>query len=175
MTVAQVKQLVYAECPDLTPNQQKLKWQGKTLLNEVRLSQCGIFPGGAQLELHIRASLGTLCGLRRAPIAASKGGDDEKVGVLSKQWKEQQEQKLIEQQTSTAARMRSDAVKGGYAVMSCVPGRRHFWIGMTMHPEGDLRQRWDLLIALLVIISVWIIPLTVAFQEELEAAVRYIH
>ena len=42
-------------------------------------------------------------------------------------------------------------------------------MGCTPTP-GDVREKWDCLVAVLVVVSVWLIPLTVAFQEELEAA-----
>lgn len=54
--------------------------------------------------------------------------------------------------------------------MSFLPGKRHFWFSMMLHPDGDVRTMWDMVVAFLVVISVWIIPFTVAFQEEAEAA-----
>eukprot|EP01050_Picozoa_sp_SAG11_P044368 SAG11_NODE_21537_length_423_cov_0.953704_1_plen_120_part_10 len=37
------------------------------------------------------------------------------------------------------------------------------------HPNGWLRVRWDLIVAFGVIASVWLVPFTVAFQEEITA------
>eukprot|EP01048_Picozoa_sp_COSAG05_P000759 COSAG05_NODE_23_length_31591_cov_92.542995_12_plen_785_part_00 len=163
MRISDLKLLLHKECPDIMSGQMRLKLKGVELTDEQSIGQSGIFPGGERLEMQIKASLGTLCGMRNAERM------DNLSTLRAMSEEDRQEMMEIEEQMQMHNRMRSNAVKGGYAVMSCVPGRRHFWFGMLLHPDGELRQRWDLLVASMVVVSVWLIPLTVAFQEELDA------
>lgn len=160
-TILDVKRKLYLETQQFPPQLQRLRrafanasGKAEDLENDLTLGESGVLPGGGKLELAVKTSLHDLCG------AGKQHRDD----TLSEKEKQDEADR---QRTVIAGR--SDAVKGGYAVMSFIPGRKHYWRGMTLHPDGDARRRWECLVALLVVLSVALIPLTVAFQEELDA------
>jgi hypothetical protein len=160
--IANVKRQLYAETHQLPPNMQRLRkivtaangGRQKDLPDDLKLGECGLYPGGPKLEVVAKTSLPDMC-----CAGASLGNEEHRS-------KDEQRQEAEQQVTVVAGR--SDAVKGGYAVMSFIPGRTHPWLGMTLHPDGEARQHWDFLVAMLVVVSVALIPLTVAFQEELD-------
>eukprot|EP01044_Picomonas_judraskeda_P003048 COSAG03_NODE_240_length_10098_cov_71.012101_6_plen_554_part_00 len=162
-TIIDVKRRLYSETQQFPPHLQRLRrtfansmsgGRVEDLEDRLTLGECGVFPGGPKLELLVKTSLQDLC-----CVGHTRRGDTRS---------DEEKQEEAEKQR-TLVTWRSDAVKGGYAVMSFIPGRKHYWIGMTLHPDGDARQRWDFLVAMLVVLSVALIPLTVAFQEELDA------
>eukprot|EP01043_Picozoa_sp_COSAG02_P064641 COSAG02_NODE_9511_length_2191_cov_4.383843_1_plen_693_part_01 len=160
-TIINVKRKLYKETQQFPPQLQRLRrtfanvsGRIEDLANNQTLGECGVFPGGPKLELMVKTSLQELC------CAGQNHRDDTR--------SEEEKQEEADRQRAVVAG-RSDAVKGGYAVMSFIPGRKYYWIGMTLHPDGDARRRWDFLVAMLVVLSVALIPLTVAFQEELDA------
>lgn len=160
-TIINIKRRLYTETQQFPPHLQRLRpthangtGRVEDLDDSLTLGQCGIFPGGQRLELLSKTSVQDLC------CAGRHGWGDGRTD-------EEKEEEADMQRAVTG--IHSDAVKGGYTVMSFIPGRRFYWLGMTLHPDGDARQKWDFLVAMLVVLSVALIPLTVAFQEELDA------
>lgn len=169
MSILDVKRKLFKETHELPPHLQRLRRANEgmnsnivgsakatDLIDHHSLAECGVLPRGTRLEVLMKTSLADLLCVKA----------DGAVAQQTKRTKQENREEADKLRTVNATQ--STAVKGGYAVMSFIPGRTQYWLGMTLHPEGDARQRWDALVALLVVISVVLIPITVAFQEELD-------
>ena len=143
MTILDVKRKLFAETHEVPPHLQRLRRANEgtsklvgskkvpsELVNHHSLAECGILPGGTRLEVLMKTSLADMI------CTSSNNSDPNHETKRTKQEVREEADKL-----RTVNATQSTVVKGGYAVMSFIPGRTQYWLGMTLHPEGDARQR----------------------------------
>ena len=168
MTVEQLKRLVchpeytYGYHPDRT--QLILASTRTNMSDEKTLGACNVLPGST-IFLSASFTEGMKKRFHKYIMCSGRGvdeisprqhltnyNDDGEVGM---------ESELLSSERAPVAS------GGGNASVSCLRGKKHRYLGVVIHPDGALRIHWDMLIGFGVILSVWLVPFTVAFQEEI--------